>query len=93
MASEKCSALLPDVPTAKESGLPGYLASSWNALAVPARTPKDVVARLNRDIAAVRNSPEVKNRLHELNVEARDLLVSEIKRWGEVIQRANIPKQ
>jgi tripartite-type tricarboxylate transporter receptor subunit TctC len=81
--------------------LPNYLASSWNALAVPAKTPKDVVARLQREIAAAVNSPEVKSRLHELNVEARastpeqtrELLVSEIRRWGDVIQRANIPRQ
>ena len=101
VTSDKRSALLPDVPTAKESGLPNYLASSWNALAAPAKTPKDVVARLNREVAAALASPEVKNRLHELNVEARastpeqahELLVSEIKRWGDVIQRANIPRQ
>ena len=101
VTSEKRSVLLPDVPTAKEGGLPGYIASSWNALAVPAKTPRDVVARLNREITAALQSPEVKNRLHELNVEARastpeqahELLVSEIKRWGDVIQRANIPKQ
>jgi tripartite-type tricarboxylate transporter receptor subunit TctC len=101
VTSEKRTALLPDVPTAKESGLPNYLASSWNALAAPAKTPKDVVMRLNRDITAALQSPEVRNRLHELNVEARastpeqahELLVGEIKRWGEVIQHANIPKQ
>lgn len=101
VTSEKRSVLLPDVPTSRESGLPGYLASSWNALAVPAKTPRDVVERLNRDITQALATPEVKNRLQELNVEARastpeqthDWLVSEIRRWGAVIQRANIPKQ
>ena len=101
ITSDKRTVLLPDVPTAKEGGLPNYLASSWNALAVPAKTPKDVVARLNREVTAALNAPEVKSRLHELNVEARassteqarELLVSEIKRWGDVIQRANIPRQ
>lgn len=101
ITSEKRSVLLPDVPTARESGLPNYLASSWNALAAPARTPREVVARLNREVTAALNAPEVKSRLHELNVEARastpeqtqELLVSEIRRWGEVIQRANIPRQ
>lgn len=101
VTSEKRSALLPDVPTTGESGLPDYVASSWNALAVPARTPDDVVARLHREIAAVVNDPAVKQRLHELNIEARAatpeqtkaFLASEIKRWGKVIQRANIPRQ
>jgi len=101
VTSEKRSAILPDVPTARESGLTNYVASSWNALAVPAKTPKDVVARLNREVVAALNSPDVKKRLEELSVEARsstpeqasELLISEIKRWGDVITRANIPKQ
>jgi tripartite-type tricarboxylate transporter receptor subunit TctC len=101
VTSEKRSAILPDVPTARESGLTNYVASSWNALAVPAKTPKDVVTRLNREVVAALNSPEVKKRLEELSVEARsstpeqasELLNSEIKRWGDVITRANIPKQ
>jgi len=101
VTSEKRSALLPMVPTAKESGLPDYVATSWNALAVPSTTPKEVVDKLNQQIIAAVNSPEVRNRLAELGVDAKassskqaqEFLVSEIKRWGEVIQRANIPKQ
>ena len=101
VTGDKRTAVLPDVPTAKESGLPTYVASSWNALAVPAKTPKSVIARLNKDIAAAVNSPDVKKKLGELNVEARasspeqaaELLASETKRWGDVIQRAKIPQQ
>jgi len=101
VTGEKRAAVLPDVPTAKESGLPNFVAASWNALAAPAKTPKDVVARLNKEIAAALNAPEVKKKLHDLNVEATpgtsaqasELLASEIKRWGEVITRAKIPKQ
>jgi len=99
VTSEKRSAVLPDVPTAKESGLPNYVASSWNALAVPAGTPKDVVARLHREIAAAVADPEVSKRLRELNIEPRSstpeqtqtFLQSEIKRWGDVIVKAKIP--
>ncbi len=95
------SALLPDVPTTKEAGLPNYQASSWNALAVPAATPKDVVARLHREIVAAVNDPEVNKKLRELNIEPRSqspeqtaaFLQSEIKRWGDVIVKANIPRQ
>lgn len=101
VTSDKRAAVLPDVPTAKESGLPTYLASSWNALAAPARTPKDVIARLNKEVAAAVNAPDVKKKLHDLNVEARssspeqtsELLASEIKRWGDVITRGKIAKQ
>ncbi|MES2687752.1 MAG: tripartite tricarboxylate transporter substrate binding protein [Pseudomonadota bacterium] len=101
VTGEKRAVVLPDVPTAKESGLPTFVASSWNALAAPAKTPKDVIARLNKEINAAVNSPEVKKKLADLNVEARGsspeqaaaLLASETKRWGDVIVRAKIPTQ
>ena len=101
VTGDKRAAVLPDVPSAKESGLPTFVASSWNALAAPAKTPKDVIARLNRDVAAALNAPDVKKKLYDLNVEARpsspeqaaELLAGEIRRWGEVITRAKIPTQ
>lgn len=101
VTGDKRAAVLPNVPTAKESGVPNYVAASWNALAVPAKTPKAVIERLNKDIAAALNSPDVKKKLGELNVDARpsspeqaaELLASETKRWGDVIQRARIPQQ
>jgi tripartite-type tricarboxylate transporter receptor subunit TctC len=101
VTGEKRAAVLPDVPTAKESGLPSFVASSWNALAAPAKTPKDVIARLNKEINAAVNSADVKKKLADLNVEARGsspeqaaaLLASETKRWGDVIVRARIPTQ
>ena len=101
VTGEKRAAVLPDVPTAKETGLPSFVASSWNGLAAPAKTPKDVIARLNKDIALALNNPEIKKKLHELNVEALPgtpeqaaaLLASETKRWGDVINAAKIPKQ
>ena len=97
----KRSSALPDVPTARESGLPSMNAASWNALAVSAKTPKDIVARLNAAVATALASPDVKKRLADLGVEAGssspevlgELLKAEIKRWGDVIARANIPKQ
>lgn len=97
----KRSVVLPDVPTANESGIVGLNASSWNGLAAPAKTPPAVIARLNKDIAAAVNSPDVRKKLHDLNVEAQssspeqaaELLAAEIRRWGEVIIRAKIPTQ
>jgi tripartite-type tricarboxylate transporter receptor subunit TctC len=97
----KRATVLPDVPTASESGLSTYVVSSWNALAAPAKTPKDVIARLNKDISAALNAPDVKKKLHDLNVEASastpaqasELLNNEIKRWSDVINEAKIPKQ
>lgn len=101
VTGDKRSIVLPDVPTAKESGVPAFVASSWNALAAPARTPREVVAKINRDIATALASPEVRQKLQELNVEARgstpeqlsELLASDIRRWSDVIQKAGIPRQ
>jgi tripartite-type tricarboxylate transporter receptor subunit TctC len=101
VTGEKRSAALPEVPTARESGLPNFVAASWNGLAAPARTPKPVIERLNREVVAALNHPDVRRRLAELNVDAQAsspeqasaLLASEVKRWGEVIVRARIPQQ
>jgi len=101
VTGSKRSAVLPDVPTAVESGVAGLVASSWNALAAPAKTPVAVIARLNNDIAAAVNAPEVKAKLRALNMDAQastpeqtaELLASETKRWGDVIARAKIPTQ
>lgn len=97
----KRAAVLPDVPTAKESGVPNFEAASWNAIAAPAKTPKSVIARLNKEITAALNSPDVKKRLADQNVAAQastpeqtaELLASEVKRWGDVIVRAKVPQQ
>jgi len=101
VADAERSALLPQVPTSREAGLPQFLVSSWNALAVPAATPRAVVERLHREIVAAVQDPEVQQRLRELNIEPRtqtpqrtaEFLQEEIRRWGEVIVRANIPRQ
>jgi tripartite-type tricarboxylate transporter receptor subunit TctC len=100
---DKRSASLPDVPAVREAGgtLAQFNVSSWNGLAVPAKTPKDVVARLNREIQAALGNADVKKRLADLSLNAQGstpeqvsaLLASEIKRWGEVIARAKIEKQ
>ncbi|WP_310340873.1 tripartite tricarboxylate transporter substrate binding protein [Rhodoferax saidenbachensis] len=98
--SDTRASQLPDVPTLMQSGVKDFDVSSWNALAAPAKTPKDVIARLNKEVQAAVNSPDVKKKLYELNVEARgstpeklgELLASEIKRWSDVIAKANVPK-
>ncbi len=97
----KRSLVLRDVPTAAQSGLTGFNVASWNALAAPAKTPKDVLVRLNHEVQVALNTPDVKKRLLDLNIEASpstpaqlsELLASEIKRWSEVITRAKIPTQ
>jgi tripartite-type tricarboxylate transporter receptor subunit TctC len=101
VTGDKRSAALPEVPTARESGLSNFVAASWNGLAAPARTPRPVIERLQREVQAAIAHPDVRRRLAELNVDAQSstseqaaaLLASEVKRWGEVIVRAKIPLQ
>ena len=101
VTGDKRASALPQVPTAKESGVRNLYAASWNALAAPAKTPKEVVQKLNLEIQNALNNPDVRKKLSDMNVdpqpsslkEAADLLSSETKRWGEVIQRAGIQKQ
>jgi tripartite-type tricarboxylate transporter receptor subunit TctC len=92
---------MTEVPTVAESGIADFNVASWNALAAPARTPNEIVARLNKEINAALASPDVKARLAELGVEARggtpaearELLANEIRRWSEVIAKAGIERQ
>ncbi len=101
ITGEKRSRVLPEVPTAKEAGVSGFVAASWNGLAVPAKTPRDVVERLNREVVAALKDPVVKKKLEDLNLDphpgtpeqAAALLNNDIRRWGNVIERAKIAKQ
>jgi tripartite-type tricarboxylate transporter receptor subunit TctC len=89
------------VPTVAESGVQGFEAASWNALAAPARTPPGVIALLNREANKALGAADLRKQLAELNVapaggspeQLRDLLASEIRRWSEVITRAGVPRQ
>ena len=101
VTSERRAAALPEVPTAQEVGLKGLVASSWNGLAVPARTPAPVVERLNREIVSALQTPAVRQQLLDMNLEpqpgtpaqAQEWLQNEIRAWGQVIERSGIPKQ
>ena len=100
---DKRAPQLPEVPSARESGgsLASFNVSSWNGLAVPAKTPKEVIARLNREVQTALGLPDVRKRLFDLNLVAHgsspeqlgELLTFEIRRWSEVIARAKIQKQ
>ena len=94
------SPMLPGVPTLAESGLPGYDVVSWNGVAVAAKTPKAIVVRLNKEIHAAVNAPQVAQRFQELGVSQnlstpegmRKLLVDEIAKWNALIEKAKIPR-
>lgn len=92
---------LADVPTVAESGVAGFDVSSWNALAAPAHTPAPVIALLNREANRALAHPALRRQFEELGVapaggtpeQLRELLASETRRWGDVIKRANVPRQ
>jgi tripartite-type tricarboxylate transporter receptor subunit TctC len=92
------SALLPEVPTVAEAGVPGYEVNVWFGIQAPAGTPAPIVARLNRDIAAMLHEPDVVGRFRAQGVEVVAstpeafvaLVRSEIAKWGEVVRAANV---
>jgi tripartite-type tricarboxylate transporter receptor subunit TctC len=97
----KPSPALPQVPTAGQAGVAGYEVSSWNALYAPAGTPPEVIETVNRALRGVLADPDLRKRLLELGIESKASTPAEmdaqmradIKKWGDVIARANIPKQ
>lgn len=101
VTSDRRFAGLPAVPTVQESGLAGYMATSWNALALPAKTPTQVVQRLNQAAQQALAVPALQSQLQTLGVRAQGstpeqlqrLLADEIRRWSQVIQTAKIELQ
>lgn len=101
VTSERRNPAFPDVPTVAESGVPGYAASSWNAIAAPAKTPAALAERLNAEIQRALAAPEVKEKLASLGVTARGstpdemkrLVAGDIEKWRRVIEQAKIERQ
>ena len=98
VSSAKRHPLLPDVPSISEAGVKDFEAVAWFGFLAPHGTPKDIVAKLNAEIAKVLAIPEIRQRLVEggsevigNSPEAADrFLQSEIARWGAVVKAANI---
>lgn len=99
VASKKRSAMLPDVPTIAEAGnLPNYEAYSWAALFAPAKTPANILAKLNADFNKAMSDPAVKQRLIDAGAEGdagssddmRKRLQAELQKWKKVIETAGI---
>ena len=91
-------ASLPDVPTMAEAGLAGAEFQGWVGIAVPAATPKTIVARLYRDISAILATPEARAWFAEVGADARadapDVFAAAIRaehaKWGKLIREAGI---
>ena len=89
---------LPELPTISEAGVPGYAAETWLGLAVAARTPKDIVARLHAATVKAMTLPDVKERLDALGYVVRvgspeeysSFVQSEVDKWRRVVKTANV---
>lgn len=98
IGSGKRSALLPDLPTVAEAGVPGYELTGWLAVFAPAGTPDAVVAKLNGEINRILALPEIQGRLAQQGLEAQTgtpaqlgaLVRSDIPKWAKVIKEAGI---
>ncbi len=92
------SAVLPAVPTISEAGVPGYAATSWNALLAPAATPRDIVVKIHGALIATLHAPRVAEIFFSAGADAaggtpEDLagfLRSEMTKWGKVVRAAGI---
>lgn len=96
--SPQRSAIFPEVPTIAESGFPGFEASVWYTLVAPAKTPKEVVARLHEEVQKALKTPEVQARMTGVGGEvnpgsqemAAALIHSERQRYEKLVREANI---
>ena len=101
IAGAKRSAALPEVPTIAEGGLPGFESSSWQGWFVPANTPRDIVALIQREAAKALNAPDVRGRMETT---ANEIVAStpeafaatfktDLEKFAKVVKDAKIPLQ
>ena len=98
IATSARSALLPEVPTLTESGLPGYEVFSWYGICAPARTPQKVLTTLSAALVKGMNATETRERFATIGAEVltdtpagfRKLIQSEMAKWSKVIKDAGL---
>jgi tripartite-type tricarboxylate transporter receptor subunit TctC len=97
VTGERRSDVLPDVPAANEF-VPGYDAYVWDAMGAPAKTPPQIIDKLNKEINAVLTDPAIKAKLLDLGAEPMVMtpaefgkyIADETEKWGKVIKFAHI---
>jgi tripartite-type tricarboxylate transporter receptor subunit TctC len=98
VTTSKRIAAAPDLPTVEEVGYPGYEVTNWHGLVGPKGLPRDIVARLNKEIGEVVKSDEMKKNLTAEGLEPAggsaerfgEILKTEMVRWAKVVQQAGI---
>lgn len=94
VTSAQRSAVLPDVPTVQESGVPGYEVTSWYGVFAPARTPDPIIRKLHGEISAALKTKAIQEKLSTLGAAPSGLgpeefgrhVSAEIKKWAEVVK-------
>lgn len=92
------SKFFPDVPTVAEGGLPGYQSVGWFGLLAPARTPRDIVDKLNKAVVAIMAMQDVKDHMAKLGAEPEPqtpdefarYINTDIAKWGALVKEQNI---
>jgi tripartite-type tricarboxylate transporter receptor subunit TctC len=98
MGSAKRVPSLPDIPTLSESGVPGFEAYSWVGILAPAKTPKDIITKLNKEIVDILKQKDVADMLNQQGAlpvgdtpeQFAAYVKAEINKWGAVVKSANI---
>ena len=98
VTGERRAAVLPDVPTIAEAGLPGYSAQVWFGVFAPAATPRPIVDRLHAEISRALGDEEIRGRLDALGNEVSGMgpeafaqfVETEVTRWADVVRRAGV---
>ena len=98
VTSARRSPIIPDVPTIVEAGVPGYEASPWYGLMVPARTPPEIISRLHAESVKALNRPDVKERFGATDLEPTGStpeqfgahIRSEIEKWGKIVKATGL---
>lgn len=92
---------IPELPTVSESGLPGFEVAAWYALFAPAKTPPEIVRKMNADVVTALKDPGVAKKMEDLGVlvvgstpeHLGNFLKAEMDKWGPVIKAAGITAQ
>lgn len=100
VTGSKRSPSLPDVPTVAEAAIPGFDASAWNGVVVPAAVPQAIQAKLNRDIVAALHTPETRERLAAVGLEPigttpeefAAFIRKETATWARVVKAAGLQR-
>lgn len=98
IASSARHSFIPDIPTTAELGSPSLTITSWTGLMVPRGTPKDIVTRINAEVASVLKQPDTAERVREQGFDivansaeaAQSFMAAEVERWGKLVREANI---